>query len=88
MEENNHHWIIAFLVGALLWALFFHKQKYEGRTTEEWFDSYEYCESKLEEYKNALEEANYNIEDAKSWAWGSYEEMGEALEDLDIVLEP
>ena len=73
-------------------GLFFHKQKYEGQTAEEWFNEYDYCESRLSNYRDALEEANNNIkeansniENAKSYAWGSYEEMGDALDYLDTV---
>ena len=91
-NESNHQWIIVILVGLLIWALFFYKQKYEGQTTEEWFNDYDYCESRLGEYKDALEEANDNIdeanskiEDAKGYAWENYEEMGNALENLETV---
>lgn len=49
-------------------------------------------EEKLEEYQTASEEANNNIEEANSiieeaqgHAWESYQEMGEALENLETV---
>ena len=54
--------------------------------------------SQLDEYQYALDQANANIEDANSiiedaqgYAWSSYQEMGEALDDLqtvDTILEP
>lgn len=92
MEDgNNNGWLIAILIGALFIS-FFHKEKYEGQTAEEWFNDYDYCESSLSEYKDALEEANDNIdeanskiEDAKGYAWENYEEMGNALENLETV---
>lgn len=42
MEENGQGWIIALLVGALVWAFFFQENKYEGRNAEEWFNEYDY----------------------------------------------
>ncbi|MFZ2205453.1 MAG: hypothetical protein WAV23_02595 [Minisyncoccia bacterium] len=49
-------------------------------------------ESQLEEYQYALEEANNNIEDANSiieeardYAWSSYEDMGNVLDNLSTV---
>ncbi|OGI56976.1 hypothetical protein A3B85_00560 [Candidatus Nomurabacteria bacterium RIFCSPHIGHO2_02_FULL_37_13] len=49
-------------------------------------------ESQLEEYQYALEEANNNIEDANSiieeaqdYAWSSYSEMGDVLDNLSTV---
>lgn len=35
--------------------------------------------------KQAIDEANYNIWDAKNWAWSSYEEMGNALDSLEEI---
>jgi hypothetical protein len=64
MEENRNGWWITILVIALIWVLFFHKQKYEGYTAEEWFNEYDYCEAELDSCKSALDEANSNIEDA------------------------
>lgn len=93
MEENNNQiWIIVVLVGVLIWAIFFHQNTYEGQTAEEWFDEYDYQVSQNEEYKNALEEANSNIdvansmiENAKWYSWESYEEMGDALDSLETI---
>lgn len=39
----------------------------------------------LSSYEDALEQANSNIEDAKWYAWESYNEMGEALDYLETV---
>lgn len=92
MENNGQGWIIALLVGALVWALFFHKDTYEGQTAEEWFNQYDYQVEYNERLKEALEEANNNIEEAndeiegaKWYAWESYEDMGDALDGLDTV---
>ena len=40
---------------------------------------------KSSSYQNALDEANSNIEDAQSYAWSSYDEMGDALDNLTTV---
>lgn len=49
-------------------------------------------QDRLDEYQSALSEANDNIdsansmiEDAQSYAWSSYEDMGYALENLSAV---
>jgi FtsZ-binding cell division protein ZapB len=42
----------------------------------------------IEEYQEALQQANENIEDAKAEAWTSYQEMGDALDNLNQVYEP
>lgn len=88
MEENNNSWLVTVLVIALVWALFFHKQKYDGQTAEQWFNDYDSEVSLNEDYKNALQDANSNIEEAKSSAWETYDDMGNALDRLDTVSEP
>ena len=95
MEENNNSsgCLIAILVVALIWALFFHQNTYEGQTAEEWFNEYDQTEADLEDYKTALEEANSNIEDANSkirnaqyCSWGcTYTDMQNAINDLDTI---
>lgn len=72
--------------------------KYEGKTAEEWFNEYDQAESDLDSYKTAFEEANTNIEEcngnidaAKIYEGGSYEDMEYALnslETVDTVYEP
>jgi len=96
MENNDSkNWLTIIFIIAFVWAIFFHKDKYEGLTAEDWFYEYDYqiarneeLESRLSEYQDAFQEANDNIEEAKWYAWESYEEMGEALDYLDIVPEP
>ncbi|MCX6753010.1 MAG: hypothetical protein NTW62_01525 [Candidatus Nomurabacteria bacterium] len=34
---------------------------------------------------DSLDQCNSNIEDAQSYAWSSYEEMGDALDNLETV---
>ena len=94
-EENGNHWLAIILVIALVWVIFFQKDKYEGQTAEEWFNEYDYqvaqkeeLESRLDDYKDALQKANDNIDEAKWYTWGPYDEMGEALDNLSGVTEP
>lgn len=42
-------------------------------------------EGELSSYRDALEQSNSNIEDAKSYAWSSYNDMGDALDNLETV---
>ena len=51
-------------------------------------DNLEAAEIRLNEYQDALQEANDNIDEAKNYTWESYQEMGEALENLSTVDEP
>ena len=55
-EDGNNHWLTIILAVALIWAIFFQKDKYEGQTAED--------------------------------TWESYNEMGEALDNLETVSEP
>lgn len=94
-NENRNYWLTIILVIALVWAIFFQKDKYEGQTAEEWFYEYDYqiaineeLENMLSEYQDALQEANDNIDEAKWYTWESYNEMGEALDNLETISEP
>lgn len=94
-DGNGKHLLTIVLVIALVWAIFFHKDKYEDQTAEEWFNEYDFqvavneeLKSSLSDYQDALQEANDNIDEAKWYTWESYDEMGEALDNLDTVSEP
>lgn len=47
-----------------------------------------YCAQKVDQFKEALEEANNAIEQAKSYEGESYREMEDALANLQTVDEP
>ena len=98
-------WIIGIIIVISLFLLMGGLGKYEGQTAEEWFNAYdaesaraEELENKISDFETALQEANDNIEeansqisDAQGYAWESYEEMGETLNNLstvDTVSEP
>ena len=45
----------------------------------------EKTKDELNDVKDKLDEANSNIEEAKSSAWETYEDMGDALDNLETV---
>ena len=45
----------------------------------------ELSRDELSSCEDYLDQANSNIEDAQSYAWSSYEEMGYALDNLETV---
>lgn len=92
MKENNHLGLGIIIALVVVFLIGKSSAKYEGMTAKEWFDEYDYSESKLVEceeqisdYEYALDEVNSNIEDAKYYTWESYYDMGYALEDLETV---
>lgn len=56
MEENNNYGLIFVLIIVLVWAIFFHKDTYEGQTAEEWFNEYDEAESRYEEFRTCVED--------------------------------
>lgn len=83
--------IIIIIAGIWIWSLYgdINKLKNENNYLE---DSLYGCEASLDDYQSALEEANNNIdeansiiEDTQSYAWSSYQEMGDALDNLYTV---
>ena len=45
-------------------------------------------QAEVSDYQDALQTANSNIEDAQGYAWLSYDEMGQALDNLETVSDP
>lgn len=89
--ENESKYRILFFV--LLIILIFGWLKYnnlreENATLTDQIDAYQYT---LGQANENIDEANSIIEDAQSYAWSSYEEMGDALDNLttvDTISEP
>lgn len=87
MEEKQSKtiiFIILLVAGVLLWR---NHNTIVAQQSE--INDYQ---SQLDDYQNALDEANNNIdeangyiEDAQGYAWSSYDEMGQALENLTTV---
>ena len=55
-EEQDRNWFVIILIIALIWALFFHKQEYEGQTAEEWFYEYDYQVERYERFRSCVED--------------------------------
>lgn len=87
MEEKHSLWVWwGIIIIAAIWIWRDHNEmiRLEQEKT--------YLEERIEEYRQALEdannnieEANSNIEEAKSNAWETYEDMGNALDNIDTV---
>lgn len=80
MKENNDRsvWMVIVIMIIIAWASF-------SMGAESKLDEIEGLEYEVEEYKYALQEANQQIEYAKYYTWESYEDMGNALENLTTV---
>lgn len=85
MRERDHNGkIILILLAFAVWGLYFYRDKYKEAVSnyEKLYDKLTLTESRLEDYQRALKEANSRIEDAQSYTWKKYEEMGQALDEL------
>ncbi len=79
---NNNWAVIGLVVISLLFWRDHHKLTNQIDSLNDEVSS---LESEKNSYSDALDEANSNIEDAQSYAWSSYEEMGDALDNLSTV---
>ena len=55
MESKNAKIIIAVLVILLAWS-YFHVDKYDGLTSEEWFGRADHAEAKYDEFRSCVED--------------------------------
>lgn len=74
--KNNYNWLLVFLIIVSIW--FWRDHRSLKKQLEETRDG-------LYSYQYALGKANTNIEEAKWYAWESYDEMGDALDNLETV---
>lgn len=81
MENNNWLYIPIIILGVWFWR----DHKSLSNKLEISRNMHAYCENELEDTQSNLEQANSNIEEAQYYAWESYEEMGEALDNLQTV---
>ena len=61
MDNKSNGGLIILLV-ALGWSIFFHKDNYEGKNAEEWFNQYRHAEAGLNTTQNEFEEYISNME--------------------------
>ena len=80
---ENNHWVFVVLVFLAIW--FWREHHNLKNLLAESQDELSSCEDESLSYQDALDQANSNIEDAQSYAWSSYEDMGYALDNLEIV---
>lgn len=80
--ENNKWTIIGLIIVSLLFWRDHHKLVNRIENLNNQVSS---LEDEKSSYSNALDEANSNIEDAQGYAWATYQEMGEALENLETI---
>ena len=90
MENESKYKILFFVLLIVLIFVWFkyNNLREENATLTDQVDAYQYA---LDQANENINEANSIIEDAQNYAWSSYEEMGDALDNLttvDIVLEP
>lgn len=90
--KNIIGWIVGIIVIWFIFSSFGNIGKYEGMTAEEWFNEYDASEVQVQDLKDALQQANSNIEDAnyvidnaKSYEGASYDDMVDALNSLDTL---
>jgi len=82
MEKHNKLIIAVLILGLLILGKFYKDLRSENEELSSLVDDYEYS---LDEANDNIEDANSTIEDAGAYAWESYEEMGEALENMSTV---
>lgn len=82
-KENRYKFLSYVLIGVVIlgWVKF-NNLKEENSALVDEVDEYQYA---LERANENIEEANSNIEDARNYAWSTYDEMGDILDNLDTV---
>lgn len=82
MAKYNKIIIFILILVLLILGQKYKTLKSENENLSGLADEYDYS---LNQANDNIEEANSIIEDAQGYAWSSYEEMGEALENLSTV---
>ena len=83
MTEKGKGWIFILLVILSIW--FWRDHHNLTSRVELLQDEVADLDDKANSYSDALDQANSNIEDAQSYAWSSYDDMGYALDNLETV---
>ena len=83
MAEKGNGWIFILLVILSIW--FWRDHHNLTSLVESLQDEVADLDDKANSYSDALDQANSNIEDAQSYAWSSYDDMGYALDNLETV---
>lgn len=56
METSKNTKIIIFVLAVLLLWSYFHVEKYDGLTAEEWFNRADYSDEKYNEFRSCVED--------------------------------
>ncbi len=81
--EGKGGWLFIVLIILSIWFWRdHHKLTAQVQTLQDEVSDLDY---KVNSYSDALDQANSNIDDAKGYAWSSYEDMGYALDNLETV---
>ncbi|MFA5838747.1 MAG: hypothetical protein WC849_02315 [Candidatus Paceibacterota bacterium] len=83
MAEKGNGWILILLVILSIW--FWRDHHNLTSRVESLQDEVADLDNKVNSYSDALDQANSSIEDAQSYAWSSYDDMGYALDNLETV---
>ncbi|MDP1706315.1 MAG: hypothetical protein Q8L36_00655 [bacterium] len=83
MEGKSNGWPFVFLIILSIW--FWRDHHKLNEQVELLQDGVYEFEQKANSYSDALDQANSNIEDAQSYAWSSYDDMGYVLDNLETV---
>lgn len=83
MAKKGNGWIFILLVILSIW--FWRDHHNLTSRIESLQDEVADLDDKTNSYSDALDQANSNIEDAQSYAWSSYDDMGDALDNLETV---
>lgn len=87
-KEKSDIWIYVLVFILIVGWFKYNHLKQENANLSDSLDEYQ---SALQQANGNIEEANFSIEDAQSYAWSSYDDMGDALDNLttvDTVTEP
>lgn len=86
-DDKKQGRFVTFLVVGLIIAIFAMWNHIDGlnETISGNETTIEEIQASSDRYEEALNQANYNIEEAKFSAWDNYESMGNALDNLETV---
>lgn len=82
MKEKGRWFFVIFIILSIWFWRDHHKLTMQIQNLHD--EIYE-LDNKANSYSEALDQANSNIDDAKGYAWSSYDDMGYALDNLETV---
>jgi len=83
MSEQNSSWLVIALI--IISLLFWRDHHKLTSIIDDRDDQIYDLENELESCTDNLDQANSNIDEAKWYAWETYDDMGYALDNLETV---